>query len=335
MSEPLLFALERSEELGRAVAECAGLELAPHEEREFEDGEHKSRPLTVVRGRDCYVVHSLFGEPGITVNDKLCRLLFFCAALKENGAARVTAITPYLCYGRKDRQTKPRDPVTSRYLAQLFEAAGIDRVVTVDVHNLAAYQNAFRIESVELTAKPLFGLWLLARFSGRRLCVVSPDAGGAKRAEALREWLQARLRADVPLAFLEKKRSEGRVSGEAVVGEVRERVAVVVDDLVSSGTTLARAAAALRREGAVAVVACITHGLFHGEAPRRLAEAALDAFLVTDTVPPRLRLDPVLVERHLTVLPVAPLLGEAVRRLHLGGSLTELREHGPRAPVES
>ncbi|GBD42207.1 Ribose-phosphate pyrophosphokinase 2 [bacterium HR39] len=335
MSAPLLFALKRSEELGRAVAEAAGLGLAPHEEREFEDGEHKSRPLTVVRGRDCYVLHSLFGEPGITVNDKLCRLLFFCAALKENGAARVTAITPYICYGRKDRQTKPRDPVTSRYVAQMFEAAGVDRVVTVDVHNLAAYQNAFRIESVELTAKPLFGLHLLARFSGRPLCVVSPDAGGAKRAEALREWLQARTGADVPLAFLEKKRSEGRVSGEAVVGEVRDAVAVVIDDLVSSGTTLARAAQALRREGAAAVVACITHGLFHGEAERRIEEAALDAFYVTDTVPPRLRLPAEVVERHLTVVPIAPLLGEAVRRLHGGGSLTELREHGPHAPQEA
>ncbi len=331
MSEPLLFALRRSETLGARVAEAAGLALAPHEEREFEDGEHKSRPLVSVRGHDCYVLHGLYGEPGASANDKLCRLLFFCAALRENGAARVTALTPYLCYARKDRRTKPRDPVTTRYVAQMVEAAGIDRIVTVDVHNPAAYENAFRIESVELTARPLFGLHLLARFAGRPLAVVSPDAGGAKRAEALRAWLAARLDAPVPLAFLEKKRSEGRVSGEAVVGEVEGRVAVVIDDLVSSGTTLARAAAALRRRGAAAVVACVTHGLFAEGAEDRLAGAGFAAFLVTDTVPP-FRLAPAFAERRLTVLSVAPLLGAAVRRLAGGGSLLELREAGPPPP---
>ncbi len=332
MREPLLFALRHSQELGARVAAAAGLALAPHEEREFEDGEHKSRPLVTVRGRDCYVLHGLWGEPGASANDKLCRLLFFAAALKEGGAARVTAICPYLCYARKDRRTKPRDPVTSRYVAQLVEAVGVDRMVVVDVHNPAAYENAFRIESVELTARPLFGRQLLARFARRPLAVVSPDAGGAKRAEALREWLACRLRQEVPLAFLEKKRSEGRVSGEAVVGEVAGRVAVVVDDLVSSGTTLARAAAALRRRGAEAVVACVTHGLFTEEAGPRLRDAGFEAFLVTDSVPPR-RLDPAFREHRLTIVPLAPLLAAAIWRLHQGGSLTELREHGVEPPT--
>lgn len=326
MSELLVFALARSHRFGAQVARALGCELAAHEEREFEDGEHKTRPLVSVRGRDCYVIHGLWGEPQASANDKLCRLLFFCAALKQNGAARVTAVAPYLCYARKDRQTKPRDPVTSRYVAQMFEAAGVDRIVTMDVHNLAAFQNAFRIESVNLTARPLFLPHILARLGGRPLAVVSPDAGGAKRAEALRELLEERLGAGVPLAFMEKKRSAGVVTGEAVVGEVEGRIAVVVDDLVSSGTTLLRAAGALRRAGAREVWAAVTHGLF--QSPEVLEAAQLELFLVTDTVPP-FRLPERLVQERLTCVAAGAMFAEAIRRLHEGGALTELLRAGP------
>ncbi len=328
MSDLLLFALARSRNLGARVAEALGVTLAPHEERDFEDGEHKARPLVPVRGRDVYVLHGLWGEPEASANDKLCRLLFFCAALKENGAARVTALSPYLAYARKDRQTKPRDPVTSRYVAQVMEAVGIDRVVVVDVHNLAAFQNAFRIESVELTARPLFVATLLGLTAGEPLVVVSPDAGGAKRAEALRELLSDRIGEEVPLAFLQKKRSEGKVSGDAVVGDVAGSTAIIVDDLISSGTTIVRAARALRRQGARRVLACVTHGLFNPPAARHLQENPLDALLVTDSVPP-FRLPAELARQRLTILSLGPLLGDAVRRLHEGGSITELRQQGP------
>ena len=118
-----LFALEASHELGAAIAAALGQPLAAHEERDFEDGEHKTRPLDDVAGADVYVVQSLHGGPAESANDKLCRLLFFIGALKDAGAARVTAVTPYLCYARKDRRTKPNDPVTTRYVAALFEAS--------------------------------------------------------------------------------------------------------------------------------------------------------------------------------------------------------------------
>ena len=332
MSGPLLFALARSRELGERVAEALGLGLAPHEEREFEDGEHKARPLVSVRGRDVFVLHGLWGEPGASANDKLCRLLFFCGALAENGAGRITAVAPYLAYARKDRQTKPRDPVTTRYVAQVMEAVGVHRVMTVDVHNLAAFQNAFRIESINLTARPLFVAALLPRLGGGVPVVVSPDAGGAKRAEALRELLEERLGETVPLAFLQKKRSEGKVTGDAVVGEVAGRTAVILDDLVSSGTTLARTAAALRREGATRVLACVTHGLFNPPAAEVLPKAGFDDLLVTDSLPP-FRLPPEIAARHLTIVGVAPLLAEAIRRLHEGGSLTELMREGPQPSI--
>ncbi len=332
MSGPLLFALARSRELGERVAAALGTALTPHEEREFEDGEHKARPLASVRGRDVFVIHGLWGEPEASANDKLCRLLFFCGTLKENGAGRVTAIAPYLAYARKDRQTKPRDPVTTRYVAQLFEAVGIDRVVTLDVHNLAAFQNSFRIEAVNLTARPLFLAALLPALEGRVPVVVSPDAGGAKRAEALRELLEERLGKTVPLAFLQKKRSEGRVTGDAVIGDVEGRIAVIIDDLISSGTTLSRAARALRRQGAGRILACVTHGLFNPPAAEVLEEAAFDRLLVTDSVPP-FRLPAQVAARHLTVLGIAPLLAEAIRRLHGGGSISELLREGPQPSI--
>lgn len=328
MPEPLLFALGASRPFAERIAAHLGTTLAPHEEREFEDGEHKTRPLVCVRGADCYVYHNLYGEPGASANDKLCRLLFFCATLKQNGAARVTAIAPYLAYARKDRQTKPRDPVTSRYVAQLFEAVGVDRIVVLDVHNLAALQNAFRIEAVSLTAQPLFVRHLLPRLAGSEVVVVSPDAGGAKRAEAFRELLEARLNRPVPLAFLEKKRSSGVISGEAVVGEVEGRLAVVIDDIVASGTTMARAAEALRRQGAVAVVGCVTHGLFTAGAQAMLESGAFAAFLVTDTIPP-FRLPPEIVRDRLNFVAAAPLVAEAIRRLQLGLPITPLAVEGP------
>src|SRR5690606_10337866 len=130
----------------------------------FEDGEHKIRPLTSVRGRDVYVLSSLYGETDRSPDEKLCRLLFFIATLRDNGATRVTAVVPYLAYARKDRRTQSRDPVTTRYVASLFEAVGVDRVVTLDVHNLAAFQNAFRCRTEHLEARMLFVRHLVERF---------------------------------------------------------------------------------------------------------------------------------------------------------------------------
>lgn len=323
---PCLFALYASRAYGERVASELGWPLVRHEEREFEDGEHKARPLENVRGRDAYVIHSLYGEPGMSVNDKLVRLLFFIGALKDASATRVTAVCPYLAYARKDRRSKPRDPVSSRYVAQLLEAAGADRVLTLDVHNLAAYQNAFRIPADHLEARGLFVAWLTARLQeDEPVVVVSPDAGGVKRADAVRDSLSRALGRPVGAAFMEKRRSEGVVSGEAVVGDVGGKTAFIVDDLISGGTTLVRAAAACRALGARRIIAAASHGLFNGAAATTLAESALEKVLVTDTVPP-FRLPPALLDGRVEVLETAPLFAEAISRLHHGGSLVELLE---------
>lgn len=333
----LLFALDRRTDeasahaggaqtppsFGDGVARALGTDVAAHEERVFEDGEHKCRSLVSVRGADVFVLDALHGDVERSPNDKLCRLLFFLGALRDAGAGRLTAVLPYLCYARKERKTKPRDPVTTRYVAALFEAVGTDAVVTIDVHNLAAYQNAFRLRAEHLEARPLFVRHFLPLLGDAPVVVVSPDAGGMKRADALRLSLARALGRDVGIAMLEKRRSEGAVSGAEVFGHVAGATAIIVDDLVSTGTTLARTAQACRGRGAARVLAAATHGLFTRGAAEALAEPALERLVVVNTVPP-FRLPPRVVRDRLTVLVAAPLFAEAIRRLHTGGSLVEL-----------
>jgi len=313
-----LFSLDSSRFFGDRVAEHMGISAAHHEERSFEDGEHKIRPLVSVHGCDVYVVASLFSDDRESVNDKLCRMLFFLAALRDAGAARLTAVVPYLAYARKDRRTKAHDPVTTRYVAQLFEAVGIDRVMVLDVHNLAAYQNAFRAPAEHLEAVSLFVDHFTPLVGSADVAVVSPDAGGVKRADRFRQALAEALGRQPSAVFLEKRRSEGVVSGSAVVGDVERRVALIVDDLISTGTTLARAAGACRERGATAVYAAATHGLFMSGAERVLAAPAFDRIVVTNSVLPS-RLPPELVAERLTILDAAKLFADAILELHRTG----------------
>ena len=326
MSEPspMLFALDASRAYGEAVARALGVALSAHEERVFEDGEHKVRSLESVRGRDVYVLHSLYSEPGQSIDDKLVRLLFFVGALGDASAGRVTAVLPYLAYARKDRKTKARDPVATRYVAQLLEAVGIDRVVTLDVHNLAAFQNAFRCRTEHLEAAPLFVAELAPRLRDEHIAVVSPDAGGIKRAEAFRLRLAAALGRPLASAFVEKYRSGGTLSGDGIAGEVDGKLAIVVDDLIAAGNTMARAAKACRHAGATRVIAVATHGVFAAEADAVLAAAPIDEILVTDSIPP-LGLATDTVTSRLRIVSVAGLLAEAIRRIHTGGSLAQLQ----------
>jgi ribose-phosphate pyrophosphokinase len=200
-------------------------------------------------------------------------------------------------------------------------------VVTLDVHNVAAFQNAFRCATESLHAGRLFADHFAALLGRSEVAVVSPDAGGVGRAERLRGMLATRLGREVTTAFLVKHRSAGIVSGGALVGDVRGRVAVVVE--IATGTTLVLAARACREAGAARVFAAATHGLFVGGAGEVLADEALEQVAVTSTIPP-FRLGPGAALEKLVVLDAAPLVGEAIRRLHEGGSIVELLED--RAP---
>lgn len=181
-TEAMLFSLDTGKAFLGKVTERLGVVPGVHEERDFEDGEHKIRPLESVRNRDVFVVQSLYGGDGYSVNDKLIRLLFFLGALRDAGAARLHAVTPYLCYARKDRRTKSRDPVSIRYVAQLMESIGIDTITAMDVHNPAAWENAFRCASVHLSAHLVLIDYFLSVLDQRSVTVASPDLGGTKRA---------------------------------------------------------------------------------------------------------------------------------------------------------
>jgi ribose-phosphate pyrophosphokinase len=258
----LFFGLQGSSNLAERVSARLEIPLAQHEERNFEDGEHKTRSLQSVGGHDVFVLHSLYGDASQSGSDKLCRLLFFCGALKDAGANRVTAIVPYLCYARKDRRTKTNDPIITRYVATMFEAVAIDRVIALEVHNVAAFENAFRCPTWHIDSAPLLAAHFAPLLRGETVVAVSPDTGGAKRAEQFRQAMEQLTREDVGSAYMEKFRSGGVVSGAVLAGDVRGKVAVIVDDLISTGGTLVRAAHACRAAGATRIFAAAAHGLF-------------------------------------------------------------------------
>ncbi|KAA9035663.1 ribose-phosphate pyrophosphokinase [Ginsengibacter hankyongi] len=318
-----LFALNKTRSFGELVAKELNLSLSLYEEREFEDGEHKARPLENVRNQDVFVIHSLYSDGDQSVNDKLCRLLFFISALKDASAKKVTAIIPYLCYARKDRKTKSRDPVNTRYVARLLEASGADNIVTMDVHNLQAFQNSFRIPTENLEARKLFGVYLLPLVKDDSPVIMSPDFGGIKRAEQFQRTLTKQLNKELPVIFMEKYRSSGVVSGQRITGDVKDKAVIIIDDLISTGGTIARAADSCKKLGAKKVLALATHGLFTGTPDETLQKSPLDQILVTNTIPP-FRLDNTRTKEKVTVLNAAPLFAETIKRMEEGGSVTEL-----------
>lgn len=308
-----LFALAGTVDYASRLAAQLLTPLSPLEERNFEDGEHKIRPLVPVEGHNVYVIHTLQGDATHSVNDKLCRLLFLIGTLKDQGAMRVTAVTPYLCYARKDRRTQPHDPLTSRYVASLFEAVGTDRIMVVEVHNVAAFENAFRCATRHLDTAELFAEHFAPVARAEKIVAVSPDAGGVKRVEQFRRALERRSGRPVDNAFVEKYRSGGVVSGGTLVGEVRDKTAILLDDLISTGGTLLRAARACRAAGARRVLAAAAHGLFTGGAAELFASRDLDGLVVADTVPPPATVPPASRER-LTVLDSTALVAAAIGR---------------------
>jgi ribose-phosphate pyrophosphokinase len=280
-----LFGLNSSKEYTRRMAAALGVDLAPHEERDFGDGEFKIRALESVRDDHVYVCQSLAANDKLSVHDKLCRLLFFCGALKDAAAARVTAVVPYLAYARKDQRTKPRDPLSLSYLARMFEAVGIDGVVTLDAHNVAALENAFRCRKEHLEASALFAEHFARRASAApRVVVLSPDAGGVKRARAFAALLAQRTTKPVDLAFMEKERTGSSIVGELFAGNVSDAFVIVFDDMIASGATVARAAAACGERGADSVHVAATHGIFTPGAAQSLGNASLSSIVVTDSV---------------------------------------------------
>jgi ribose-phosphate pyrophosphokinase len=316
---PILFAPGASRDYGERVAGGLGLAPSDHEEHEFADGERKLRPLVDVRRREVIVVAALYGEPGRSPRDKLCDLLFFIAALKDAAAASVTAVIPYLCHARADRRTAPGDPLALRYTAQLLEAVGTDRVLAIDVHDVAAFENAFRIPVTHLETAPAFVQYFLTSFGVHRqdFAVVAPDPGGLKRAQRFRNLLGELTRRDVPIAAMGKLRLDHVVGTEEVAGGVRDRIAIIVDDMIATGSTLAHAIDVCRRSGARQVFAAVTHGLLLPGSEAVVARRDLDGIAVADTVPP-FRIEAESTRRKLTTIDTTALVAEEILRSYPG-----------------
>lgn len=326
---PLLFAPAESATLAAEIARCADVELGPLEERSFEGGEFKLRPLVSVRDRTVVVAQSLASSQDCDAAQRLLRLLFLLFGLRDAGAAQLIAFVPYLAFARKDRRTQPRDPVSARYVAQLIESTRLDSLCALDVHNPAAFDNAFRIPVNHLTALPMFARNFAERNFRGGISVASPDVGGVKRVQIFRDLLQNALERNIDLAFVEKRRSAGNISGGAVVGDVRDKTVIVLDDLCASGQTLIHAASALRAAGAATIHVACTHAPMPQGIDALRATDCISSIVCTDSVASALELAPHAEGSPLTVLPVAPLLGDALGRMLAGRPLAPLFESWP------
>ena len=211
----------------------------------------------------------------------------------------------------------------------MFEAVGTDRVIVLDVHNVAAFQNAFQVRRRSSGRAGVFAAPFSAELGDEPLAVVSPDLGGEKRAELFRQRMEIALGRPVAKGFMDKHRSMGKVTGEIFAGDVAGRTVIVLDDLISTGGTMARTAAACRKQGAKKVWLVATHGVFSSGAAAILWDAPIDRLLISDTVPLPLGVNATETKGRLAIVSVAGLLAEAVRRLHSGGSIVELLDKGP------
>ena len=325
-----IFDLNPSHSLGLAIASNAGCPLSVAETIHFRDGQRKVRPLVSVRGEDVFIVAPLHGgalpDGGpASVNDLLVQLLFFVAACRDHGAARVTAVIPWLPYARKDRVTKARDPVSSRYVAQLIEAVGTDLVITVDVHNPAAFQNGFRCSNIHLDTCKLFSAEVAARADNAPKVILSPDCGGVKRAELLRQAVELVRNRPVGFGFVEKHRSSGVVTGNLFAGEVVDRDVWIFDDMIESGETMLRAAHACTERGAKSVHLLTTHAFFDADFHNTLRPLGIASLTVTDTVPPNAPAQaPSPQDPQFRSLSVAPMIGQCLARIHDAQSISPI-----------
>jgi ribose-phosphate pyrophosphokinase len=279
--------------------------------RRFSDGEILVEIDENVRGGDVFVIQSTCTP----VNDNLIELLLMLDAFRRASAKRVTAVVPYYGYARQDRKVAPRVPISAKLVADLITAAGASRVLTVDLH-AGQIQGFFNIPVDNLFAAPVLLSYIRERLNQHEVSVVSPDAGGVERARAFAKRL------DAALAIIDKRRARANEVAEVhIVGDVRGRTAVLVDDMVDTAGTLVAAAAALKENGARAVMACCTHAVLSGDPSKRIEESELSELIVTDTIP----LAPhVQACSKIKVLSVAHLLGEAIRRTHDEESISSL-----------
>jgi len=300
-----LFAGNSNPSLAQAVADHLGRPLCRVKLGRFSDGEINVEVLESVRGQDCYILQSLSAP----VNDHLMELLILVDALKRASAGQITALMPYYGYARQDRQTRPRTPITARLVADLLVAAGTNRVMAMDLH-AGQIQGFFSTPFDHLYAKPVLidGIEVALGDRLSELVIVAPDAGGVERARVYSQ------RFGTPLAIIDKRRAKpNEAEVMHLIGDVRGRVAVIIDDMIDTAGTLTKAASALREHGASEVHAVATHAVFSGEALARIEASPLGSVIVTDTIQQPLA---VRESRKIKLLSVGRVTGEAIERVH-------------------
>ena len=310
--EFLLFAGSASTKLGGAIADYLGRELGASETLRFSEGNLFVRVLENVRGRDVFLVQGT----AFPANDNFMELLFWIDALKRASASSVTAVIPYFSYAKGDKKDEPRVSIRARVCADAIEAAGVDRVVTLDLH-APQVQGFFRVPVDDLYALPVLCDAISAK-GLQDLVVVAPDAGFAKKA---RDWAN---RLHAPTAIADKRRVDHTESAEIVelIGSVEGRTALIVDDFTISAGTLIDAARVVMERGATAVYAAVSHGLLTGDASSRLDDSPIERLFMTDSV----ETQPGTLSAKVEVVSVAGLLGEAIRRIARRESISILFE---------
>ena len=298
--------------LARAIADYLDLTLTDASVRRFADEEVFVEIHENVRGEDVFVVQST----SYPANDNLMELLIGIDALRRASAKRITAVVPYFGYARQDRKPGPRTPISAKLVANLITEAGADRVLAVDLH-AGQIQGFFDIPTDNLYAAPTMAADILEHAAGNELMVVSPDVGGVVRARALAKRLN-----NAALAIVDKRRDRpGQSEVMNIIGEVRDRHCILIDDIIDSGGTLCNAAQALMDAGAASVSAYITHGVLSGGAVARVDASALKELVITDTI---LATDAAKDSKRIRILPIAPLIGEAIRRIADESSVSSL-----------
>jgi ribose-phosphate pyrophosphokinase len=298
--------------LAREVCEHLGVRLGEAEVGRFPDGEVMVEVRENVRGGDCFVLQSICTPP----NDNLMELLLLMDALRRASAKRISAVIPYFGYSRQDRKVAPRVPISAKLVADVVTAAGASRVLTVDLH-AGQIQGFFNIPVDNLYAMPVLIQYLRKRLEGRRVSVVSPDAGGVERARAFARRLNANL------AIIDKRRPRAsEVAEMQLVGEVRDSSALLVDDMIDTAGTITEAAKVVMNAGATEVLACATHPILSDPACERLNKSNIKEMITTNTIPLRAKAQAEL--SSLKVLSVASLIAEAIRRIHNEESVSSL-----------
>ncbi len=306
-----IFSGNSNPDLARKITEYLAKPLGKIKADKFSDGEIQLEIKENVRKQEVFIIQSTCAP----VNDNLMELLLMIDALKRSSASRITAVIPYFGYARQDKKVTPRVPISAKLVADLITSTGVDRVITLDLH-AGQIQGFFNIPVDNLYAAPVILDYIKTNYGHNDLVIVSPDAGGVERARAFAKRLHAGL------AIIDKRRSApNKAKAMALIGDVKDKIAIVLDDMVDTAGTLTEAAGVIESHGARSVHACCTHPVLSGPAVKRIEDSSLKTLVVTDTIPLSKQADAC---EKIKILSIAKLVGEAIIRSYRGDSVNSL-----------